>query len=307
MFQSKRLKIIKNKILETKEGRDLVRAISRLYSLFLAKAKNNKNGLNHPVVLSGISKSGTNLLLNVVLSIPGAKCKFDIAEGILFWGLESLSESPKTYFSLFERKVYDLRGGMVYVGHNPYTKEIADFIDRWRIKHILIIRDSRDYVISLARYISDPKVKHVRVHLFDSCKTEGEKVLIAISGAGRGRHTFDMSYDSITNVKIIYEVYEKWLEHKNTLVVKYEDFISEEGISPHIKDTMKKICEYLEIKADESIIKKMIIEGMNPKKSHTFRVGRSGQWKKIFTKEHFEAFEKVGGEYILKKFGYDFE
>ena len=292
LLSRKVLRVLRKK----KVGRDILRFISASFG--------KGAHIKYPVVLSSIPKAGTNMLKNVVLSIPGAKFKATISRGKNIWGLEALWMSRKEYFSLIEETIYDLRGGMTYVGHNPYTPEVARWFSKWGIKHILIVRDPRDYVISLARYVSDPSVNHIRAHTLADAD-EAEKILRAIQGVGEGKHSFDMSWDSIPNVSKIYEVYEGWLYDKNTLVLKYEDFVGEKGVSENIKNIVRRICEYLEVDFDEDTINYIIKEGMKPEKSHTFRVGRSGQWKQLFRKEHYLAFKKVGGEEILLKFGYN--
>lgn len=286
---------ILEKLKATKYGRDVLRFLSRSLACF-SKSK-------YPVVVNSIPKAGTNLLLNVVLSIPGMKLKDSISRGVNYWGFEAFGESKEAYISLFDEKIYDLSGGMVYFGHNPYLPELARFLHRWRVKHILIIRDPRDYVISLARYISDPSVKHIRAHLFSGI-SGSEKILRAILGIGEGRYKFDISYNSIPNVVATYRAYEGWLSDKNTLCVRYEDFVDENGISKNVHGTIEKILRYLEVEFDDDLVNYIISEGMRPEKSHTFRVGRSGQWKKILTREHLRAFRKIGGDEILRKYGY---
>jgi hypothetical protein len=43
---------------------------------------------------------------------------------------------------------------------------------------------------------------------------------------------------------------------------------------------------------------------INPKKSPTFRSGKTGEWKKHFTDEHKKIFKEVAGD-LLVKLGYE--
>jgi len=123
-------------------------------------------------------------------------------------------------------------------------------------------------------------------------------------GVGEGRYRFDSSYNSIPNVLETYRVYEGWLSDENTLCVRYEDFVDENGVSKNAHITVEKILRYLEVDFDDDLVSHIINEGMRPEKSHTFRVGRARQWKKVLTEEHLRAFKEIGGDKILKKYGY---
>lgn len=290
-------------------GRNIARYITSNVGVYLRAVQRSRSSerLSCPVILNSVPKAGTNLLLNVVLQVPQAFLQdeiviYNLKSNWQIWGLEALSISPRFYYSLVERKVYNLLPGKVFVGHNPYTSDVAKFIDKWKLKHILIIRDPRDYVVSLTYFVGYGN--HIRRPAYDQFKSHDEKLLASILGIGEGKFSLSLTKYSVPNVKILYESYEEWLSHKNTLVIRYEDFVGEDGISPNIKEAMRKILNYLEVEPTDDIVEKMINEGMKPEKSHTFRKGRVGEWKKEFKEIHFEAFEKIGGVEILKKFGY---
>jgi Sulfotransferase domain. len=290
-------------------GRNISRYMTSKLGVYLRTIQDSEiyKRLSFPVILNSIPKAGTNLLLNVVLQLPGTFLQdeiviYNLKSNWQIWGLEALSISSRFYYSLVERKVYNLLPGKVYVGHNPYTSDVAKFIDRWKLKHILIIRDPRDYIVSLTYFVGYGN--HIRRPAYDQFNSHDEKLLASIVGIGEGKFSLSLTKYSVPNVKILYESYEGWLNHKNTLIIRYEDFVGEDGISPNIKETIGRILNYLEVEPTNDIIAKMINEGMKPEKSHTFRKGRAGEWKKEFKEIHFEAFEKIGGVEILKKFGY---
>ena len=43
---------------------------------------------------------------------------------------------------------------------------------------------------------------------------------------------------------------------------------------------------------------------IQPKKSHTFRLGKTGGWKEYFTEEHKKLFKDVAGD-LLVRLGYE--
>ena len=48
----------------------------------------------------------------------------------------------------------------------------------------------------------------------------------------------------------------------------------------------------------------ILIKAIQPKKSHTFRSGKTGGWKQYFTDEHRKLFRDVAGD-LLVKLGYE--
>jgi sulfotransferase 6B1 len=47
-----------------------------------------------------------------------------------------------------------------------------------------------------------------------------------------------------------------------------------------------------------------VIEAVQPKKSPTFRKGRSGEWRNYFKEEHKQQFKQVTGD-LLVQMGYE--
>ncbi|MDL1944847.1 sulfotransferase domain-containing protein, partial [Chloroflexi bacterium CFX2] len=48
----------------------------------------------------------------------------------------------------------------------------------------------------------------------------------------------------------------------------------------------------------------VLVEAIQPKKSHTFRSGKAGGWKEHFTEEHKKLFKNVAGD-LLARLGYE--
>jgi hypothetical protein len=48
----------------------------------------------------------------------------------------------------------------------------------------------------------------------------------------------------------------------------------------------------------------ILIDAIQPQKSHTFRAGKTGGWKEHFTPEHKALFKEVAGD-LLVQLGYE--
>jgi sulfotransferase 6B1 len=48
----------------------------------------------------------------------------------------------------------------------------------------------------------------------------------------------------------------------------------------------------------------VLVEAIQPKKSHTFRSGKTGGWREFFTDEHKQLFKDVAGDLVVR-LGYE--
>jgi hypothetical protein len=48
----------------------------------------------------------------------------------------------------------------------------------------------------------------------------------------------------------------------------------------------------------------VLVQAIQPKKSHTFRTGKTGGWREFFTAEHKKLFKDVAGDLVVR-LGYE--
>jgi hypothetical protein len=48
----------------------------------------------------------------------------------------------------------------------------------------------------------------------------------------------------------------------------------------------------------------VLVEAIQPQKSHTFRSGKTGSWRDFFTKEHKKLFKDIAGDLVVR-LGYE--
>ena len=87
------------------------------------------------------------------------------------------------------------------------------------------------------------------------------------------------------------------------LAVRFEDLISERR-----RETLAKITSFYgkqgSVEIDTDAVLDEIEANIDPRKSHTFREGRSGGWKKAFTPRHKEQMKRAAGQ-LLIDLGYE--
>jgi sulfotransferase 6B1 len=237
----------------------------------------------HPVFVNSIPKCGTNLVMNLINSIPYTKHKADFSMCHTY-------ENPEEGFLKLIKPQKNILNGDVYVGHVPYSDAFNSWLKKYNFKHIFVIRDPRDYIVSLSHYVTkddhntvkkEDKKKHAYYDLFMRIATDHlYRYKYLIKGYGKGTDRFVISPDSIPNVKIVFGAYQKWLKDTKTLTVPFESIINKD-VSPV---TMKNILTFLEQDSSHALKRgaEILQFGTNPSKSRTFRKGEIGGWKNSF-------------------------
>lgn len=250
-----------------------------------------------PILVNSIPKSGTHLLGNIIKSIPNTKYKGDVTSA------ETI-ENPDDRLIFLQSRMENLNPGSVYLGHVPYSENTAKWLSSNKIKHIFVYRDPRDVVVSMYHYISrNNYMKHRNFNIFEN-KSPEEKLLITIKGYGEGMFRFVLNDNSLPSVRLFYSSYKDWLSYKNTHTCRFEDLTSS---STTIDLEIKKILYYLNFnKINEIKMLPYIREiGINPDKSPTFRLGKSGDWKNVFTQKHISLFNEIFDKDLLHFYGYE--
>ena len=160
-----------------------------------------------------------------------------------------------------------------------------------------IFRDPRDVVVSHVFYIAEmlPDHHHHRyyaeeLHSFD------ERLMVSILGLPDADVEFP-------NIAERFALYTDWLNYPEVLSVHFEDFIHDRRASlGKVFDHVAKRTPNLPIDREKAL--DILEESINPKKSPTFRSGKTGEWKKYFTEEHKRNFKDVAGD-LLIELGYE--
>ncbi len=183
------------------------------------------------------------------------------------------------------------------MAHLPYHQEVSDIITNTNIKHIFIVRDPRDVLISQVKYIAEIDLTHPAHELYATLSDE-EKLMVSIQG----------KKGITTPIDIALAKYSPWISDKNCLVVKFEDLIGSNGGGDDDtqKETVKKIAEYLELSLSGDEID-MIAGHIFSRDTITFRKGTCGDWVNEFKVQHIEAFRGIVSDELLSSFGYEWE
>ena len=131
---------------------------------------------------------------------------------------------------------------------------------------------------------------------YNSLPDFGERLKAAITGVDR-----DGLY--MVSVRQRYEVVFRWLEQAHVMCIRFEDLINSRD------QTLNAMLDEIEstgykIPTGRAKAMEILVGVIQPKKSHTFRLGKTGGWKEHFTVEHKKLFKDVAGD-LLVRLGYE--
>jgi hypothetical protein len=246
-----------------------------------------------PILVNSIPKSGTNLLLNVIKSIPNTRRGGDFSYSQRYTGEERMNYVLSN--------ISTLENGVFYSGHLPFSVEMNAWLSKNGFKQVFIYRDPIDVVLSAYYFILEMKNDdHPHYKVLMELGEHQDKLIDLIAGIGDGKNDLVMSNSSQAAIRFMFEHYQNWLTHPDVLSIKFEDFIQDETRE------MIRILEFFGFtdKEEMKLTSTMVSNGMNPQKSHTFRKGKSGGWKDEFNEERMKFFDQYFPTELLNKYGY---
>jgi len=158
-----------------------------------------------------------------------------------------------------------------------------------------IFRDPRDVVVSHVFYVTDMETRHVHHDYYRSLPDFNARLNVSILGRPDANTEF-------LNISDRFAPYLGWLDHDQVLAIHFEDLIHDRAAA--LTRIMVHLLSRAPLQADSELILDALETSINPKKSPTFRSGKTGEWKKYFTDEHKKIFKDAAGELLLK-LGYE--
>jgi sulfotransferase 6B1 len=246
-----------------------------------------------PIFGNSKPKSGSHLLLQVLNGLtqimPYRYVQADPVRTIEKRGRRKSDEEVQSELKRIPRGVI----GWGYVEASP--ENIAFLCQPHRVNYFMY-RDPRDMLVSQVFFATDMQEEHGMHEFYKSLPDFGERLKVAITGIDR-----DGLY--MVSVKQRYASVFEWLEQPHVLCIRFEDLINNQ------KPTLDSMLDEVEsigyrIPASREKALSVLMKAIQPKKSHTFRSGRTGSWREHFTHEHKNLFKDLAGD-LLVKLGYE--
>ncbi len=159
-----------------------------------------------------------------------------------------------------------------------------------------IYRDPRDMLVSQVFFATDMHTGHGMHAYYNSLPDFDARLKVAITGIQQ-----DDLY--MVSVRERYTGVFKWLEQEHVMCIRFEDLRNKRD------ETLLAMLEQVEktgykIPTPREKALEILVEAIDPKKSHTFRSGKTGGWKEHFSAENKALFKEVSGD-LLRRLGYE--
>ena len=189
--------------------------------------------------------------------------------------------------------------GVIRWGYVDPTPEIASFLTQSGRVNYFIYRDPRDLLVSQVFFATDMHEEHGMHDFYAALPNFSERLKVAITGIDR-----DGLY--MVSVKQRYEGVFQWLEvsrQKNVMCLRFEDLVNHRDATlASMLDEVEKTGYKIPTPREKAL--SILAEAIQPKKSRTFRSGKTGGWREYFSDEHKRLFKDVAGD-LLVRLGYE--
>jgi hypothetical protein len=183
--------------------------------------------------------------------------------------------------------------GWGYVEASPENVDVLCHPDR---VNYFIYRDPRDMLVSQVFFATDMHKGHGMHEYYNSLPDFDARLKVAITG-------IDQDGLKMVSVRERYTGVFEWLAQEHVMCIRFEDLRNnrDETLLAML-DQVEKTGYKIPTPRDKAL--EILIEAINPKKSHTFRSGKTGGWVKHFSNENKALFKEVSGD-LLERLGYE--
>ncbi len=186
--------------------------------------------------------------------------------------------------------------GVIGWGYVDATPENASFLTEAGRVNYFIYRDPRDMLVSQVFFATDMHEEHGMHAYYNSLPDFGERLNVAITG-------IDKDGLKMVSVRQRYQGVFQWLAQKNVMCIRFEDLINNRDATlKSMLDEVEKTGYKIPTPREQAL--SVLVDAIQPQKSHTFRSGKTGGWKQYFTDEHKSLFKDVAGD-LLVRLGYE--
>jgi sulfotransferase 6B1 len=193
----------------------------------------------------------------------------------------------------------DLRGipkGVIGWGYLDATPENASFLTEAGRVNYFIYRDPRDMLVSQVFFATDMHEGHGMHAYYNSLPDFDARLKVAITG-------IDKDGLKMVSVKQRYEGVFQWLETPGVMCIRFEDLVNNRDATLlSMLDEVEKTGYKIPTPREKAL--SVLVDAIQPKKSHTFRSGKTGGWVNHFSEEHKKLFKEITGD-LLVRLGYE--
>jgi hypothetical protein len=246
-----------------------------------------------PIFGNSKPKSGSHLLLQILNGFTQIMpYRYIAADPIRTIAKDGRRKTTEEVLGELE----NLSSGVIGWGYVEATPENVAFLCKPDRVNYFIYRDPRDMLVSQVFFATDMHEEHGMHEYYNSLPDFSERLKVAITGIDR-----DGLY--MVSVKQRYEGVFQWLEQKYVMCICFEDLIDKRDATLNaMLDEVEKTGYKIRTPREKALT--VLLEAIQPRKSRTFRSGKTGGWREHFTQAHKDLFKDVAGD-LLVRLGYE--
>ena len=246
-------------------------------------------------ILLGISfpKSGTHLLDQILLGFSNAapfskRLHSFYAE---YEGETGRKRSPEQALAWLD----SLHSGDIASAHLFARTEAVERVCSPKFIPYFIFRDPRDVVVSHVFYVTSMEARHVHHEYYQSLPDFNARLNVSIMGR------LDAGIE-FPNIADRFAPYLGWLDRDEVLSIHFEDLIHDRAAALH--RVLDHLLDHVPLRMQRQLILGFLESSIDPRRSPTFRSGKTGEWREHFTERHKEMFKDIAGD-LLVRLGYE--
>ena len=237
-----------------------------------------------PIVVNSLPKSGTHLLLQVILGLPRYASYGDFIATTPSLTMHRRSDA------VLARKIARLAPGEVCGAHLYYSDRIAEALQQRGAVSLFIYRDPRDVFWSEMQYLLSMNRWHRSGRRARRFREFDQQFDFFLHGKQR-RSLVSFEWPNFANRV---EPYLGWIEETNTFSCRYEALTdaaqarkSLYALSSHLQARIPSVG-----RCDQAEIVNKFLDAIRPEASHTFRSGKTQEWRTELTPSQIDSLEK---------------
>lgn len=268
----------------------------------------NSSGNNAGENLLAISmpKCGTHLLTRLVSGLTGCE------RSHVSLATTDVKEADRV---LSQHHATATRQSKFLRGHQVYTHEIQQLLERRGFKILLILRDPRDTVVSHAHWVTtDKHGSDANRRYFASLPTIDERIMASICGRPEGWNEGTPVGDEAAMLKYhgVRETIQQrlhrfmpWAASNSVCTIHFEKLVGSQGggCDAEQHKEIRRAAQFLGLDIatyDISVVADQLFD----RSVKTFRKGSIGSWKHSFNSLHKLVFKTIAGRELIE-LGYE--